>query len=243
MLIFITNSKFSGLKNTGNFPLNFMKYFKYFYINMLNRILFIFFLYCGNLFFAQQNEEFASTKKYFDYQRFMLNNEFKKRFDDEKIGAEKMAINQDFAEFMVKLDSIQNTAFIGTLIKVKNREDLERIKNRNLKKTRLENPSKREIAEEAKYPGGIQKLREQVADLFYSEAILPDQKLLKTDVVFVVEKDGSISSVHAEGENVPFNKQAEIAMYLLPEKFSPAIIDGSAVRYRFRLPLSMTFER
>ena len=209
---------------------------------MYPKILVILLFCCTNFLFAQQNEEFISTKKYFDYQRFMLNNEFKKRFDDEKIGSQKIEIKKDFAEFMVKLDSIQNTAFIGTLIKVKNREDLTRIKTRNLKALHLDNPPKSEIAEEAKYPGGIQNLREQVADLFYSKAILADQKLLKTDVVFVVEKDGSISSVHAEGKNVPFNKQAEIAMYLLPDKFSPAIIDGSAVRYRFRLPLAMNFE-
>lgn len=210
---------------------------------MYPRMLFILFFCSPKLFFAQQNEEFISTKKYFDYQRFMLNNEFKKRFDDEKNGSQKMAIKKDFAEFMVKLDSIQNTAFIGTLIKVKNREDLTRIKTKNLKALHLDNPDKNTIAEEAKYPGGFQKLREQVADLFYSKAILPNQKIIETDVVFIVEKDGSISSVHAEGENVPFNKQAEIAMYLLPEKFSPAISDGSAVRYRFKLPLAMNFER
>ena len=210
---------------------------------MYPRMLFILLFCSSKLFFAQQNEEFISTKKYFDYQRFMLNNEFKKRFDDEKNGSQKMAIKKDFAEFMVKLDSIQNTAFIGTLIKVKNREDLTRIKTKNLKSLHLDNPDKNAIAEEAKYPGGFQKLREQVADLFYSEAILPDQKIIETYVVFIVEKDGSISSVHAEGENVPFNKQAEIAMYLLPEKFSPAISDGSAVRYRFKLPLAMNFER
>lgn len=209
---------------------------------MKKKFLYLVLIFCANFIFAQQNEEFVSTKKYFDYQRFMLNNEFKKRFDDETNNSQKIAIKKDFAEFMVKLDSIQNTAFIGTLIKVKNREDLERIKTRNLKTLHLENPPKSQIAEEAKYPGGIQNLREQVADLFYSKAILADQKLLKTDVIFVVEKDGSISSVHAEGENVPFNKQAEIAMYLLPEKFSPAMSDGSAVRYRFRLPLAMNFE-
>lgn len=210
---------------------------------MYPRILILLLLCTSKLFFAQQNEEFISTKKYFDYQRYMLNNEFKKRFDDEKTGAQKMAIKKDFAEFMVKLDSIQNTAFIGTLIKVKNREDLTRIKTKNLKALNLDNPQKSSIAEEAKYPGGFQKLREQVADLFYSKAILPNQKMIATDVVFIVEKDGSISSVHAEGENVPFNKQAEIAMYLLPEKFSPAISDGSAVRYRFRLPLAMNFDQ
>ena len=198
-------------------------------------------LVCANLSFAQQNDEFRSAKDYFDYQRFMLNNEFRKKFDSEKNVEQKIAIKRDFSEFMVKLDSIQNTAFIGTLIKVKNREDLEKITVKNLPELHL-NPKKEDLNKEAQYPGGFETLRKQVADLFYTDSVLPDQKLLKTNVVFVVERDGSIANVQAQGENFTFNRQAEIAMYLLPEKFSPTIINGTPVRYRFRLPLSMSFD-
>ena len=173
-------------------------------------------LVCANLSFAQQNDEFRSAKDYFDYQRFMLNNEFRKKFDSEKNIEQKIAIKRDFSEFMVKLDSIQNTAFIGTLIKVKNREDLEKITDKNLPELHL-NPKKEDLNKEAQYPGGFETLRKQVADLFYTDSVLPDQKLLKTNVVFVVERDGSIGNVHAEGDNFTFNRQAEIAMYLLPE--------------------------
>ena len=112
-----------------------------------------------------------------------------------------------FSEFMVKLDSIQNTAFIGTLIKVKNREDLEKITVKNLPELRL-NPKKEDLNKEAQYPGGFETLRKQVADLFYTDSVLPDQKLLKTNVVFVVERDGSIANVQAQGENFTFNRQA-----------------------------------
>ena len=208
---------------------------------MSKKLVYLMLLVCANLSFAQQNDEFRNTKDYFDYQRFMLNNEFRKKFDSEKNVEQKIAIKRDFSEFMVKLDSIQNTAFIGTLIKVKNREDLEKITVKNLPELHL-NPKKEDLNKEAQYPGGFETLRKQVADLFYTDSVLPDQKLLKTNVVFVVERDGSIGNVHAEGDNFTFNRQAEIAMYLLPEKFSPAIINGTAVRYRFRLPLSMNFD-
>lgn len=221
-------------------------YFNYFYSDInkevSTKIFSIILLICVDFIFAQQNDEFISAKRYFDYQRFMLNKEFKKKFEKEKDRNEKLSIKNDFSEFMKKLDSVQNTAFIGTLIKVKNREDLEKLTFRNFGKFDLETPKKTELNEEAKYPGGFETLRKQVAHLFYSDAILMDQKLLKANVVFVVEKDGSISSVHAEGDNFTFNRQAEIALYLLPEKFSPAIINGNAVRYRFRLPLAMNFE-
>ena len=204
----------------------------------------LYFLFVLSWFFlqAQQNQEFKITKDYFDYQRLMLNNEFKKKFDSETNYEEKRSIKENFSEFMVKLDSIQNTAFIATLIKVKNREDLDRIASRKTTIDHAENPQKQMLNEQATYPGGFETLRKQVADLFYSDSVLPDQKLLKTIVVFVVEKDGSISSVRAEGDNFTFNRQAEIAIYLLPEKFSPAVVNGTAVRYRFRLPLAMNFE-
>ena len=204
----------------------------------------LYFLFVLSWFFlqAQQNQEFKITKDYFDYQRLMLNNEFKKKFDSETNYEEKRSIKENFSEFMVKLDSIQNTAFIATLIKVKNREDLDRIASRKTTIDHAENPQKQMLNEQATYPGGFETLRKQVADLFYSDSVLPDQKLLKTNVVFVVEKDGSISSVRAEGDNFTFNRQAEIALYLLPEKFSPAVVNGTAVCYRFRLPLAMNFE-
>ena len=85
-------------------------------------------------------------------------------------------------------------------------------------------------------------MRQQIMDLFYTNAILSENKVMKTDLLFVVEKDGSITSVHAEGDNFTFNRQAEIAFYLLPEKFSPAFIEGTPIRYRFRLPLAMNFK-
>lgn len=191
---------------------------------------------------AQQNEEFISTKKFFDYQRFNLNQEFKKQLAKEKSAQRKLESKKDYSEFILKLDSIQNRAYINTLIKVKNREDLSWITSRTLPVLQLKNPAKEDLTAEAQYPGGLKMLRTHIADLFYSDSILPDQKLLKTEVVFVVEKDGYISGVHAEGDNFTFNRQAEIAMYLLPEKFTPAIANGSAVRYPFRLPFTMNFD-
>ena len=209
---------------------------------MSKKLLYLLFLLMLNFVSAQQNTEFKSVKDYFDYQRFMLNNEFKKRFETEKNTFTKTNIRDDFSQFMKKMDSVQNTALIGALIKVKNREDLDHLKYQTLPQLDLENPKKSELDQEARYPGGFENLRSQVADLFYSDAVFTEEKQLKTNVVFVVEKDGSISSVHAEGENFTFNRQAEIAMYLLPEKFDPAFINGTAVRYRFRLPLAMNFE-
>ncbi len=210
---------------------------------MIRTVFLLSFLFVAHLFNAQQNAEFQAAKKFFDFQRSMLSTEFKKQFDGEKNALSKQNMTKDFSSFMKKLDSVQNAAYIGTLIKVKNREDLQRFSI--TKENTAPNSAKQNITDanlKAEYPGGTDVLRSQVAELFYTDAILPTEKTVKTEVVFVVEKDGSISSVKAQGENFVFNRQAEIAMYLLPERFSPASINGVAVRYKLRLPLTMNFE-
>lgn len=192
--------------------------------------------------FAQQNEEFKEVKNFYDYQRSILNKEFKKRFDKEVGDVNKIAVKTDFQEFMVKLDSVQNSALVYALIRVKIREDLSLLQYKNKNSVLTKNPQKAELNRNADYPGGFELMRKQIIDLFYTDAILFDQKIMRTDLLFVVEKDGSISSVKAEGDNFTFNRQAEIALYLLPEKFLPAYSKGTAVRYRFRLPLAMNFD-
>lgn len=193
--------------------------------------------------FGQQNSEFKEVVNYYAYQRSMLNTEFKKRFDNEPNAEQKAVVRNVFQEFMVKLDSIQNSALLHALVKVKIREDLGRIFPNEVQKTGAsKNPKKADLTTDAQYPGGFDKMREQISSVFYTDAVLADKKIIKADLLFVVERDGSISSVKADGENFTFNRQAEIALYLLPNKFTPAYINSTPVRYRFRLPLAMNFE-
>ena len=168
----------------------------------------------------------------------MLNNEFKKKFDAEKDPLYKTAVKNDFLFFMKKMDSIENVALMGALLKIKNLEDLKNIKMQTSSAVEFSNTMERS----ADYPGGIDALRQEVAQLFYSEGVYSENNNLKTNVAFIVEKDGSISNVKAEGDNFTFNRQAEIALYSVSEKFTPAYNNGNPVRYRFRLPLALTFE-
>ena len=209
---------------------------------MFKKLFSIFSLFVFTISFAQQTEEFKMVKNYYDYQRTMLNREFKKRFDREANNVNKMAVQNDFQEFMLKLDSIQNNAMVNALVKVKIREDLSQLNLQNKTGLSIQNPQKSELSSNANYPGGFNLMRQQIIDLFYTDAVLTDHKMMKADLHFVVEKDGSVSSVKAEGDNFSFNKQAEIAFYLLPEKFSPALINGTPIRYQFRLPVAMNFK-
>jgi len=166
----------------------------------------------------------------------MLNKEFKKKFDAESNSVKKIEIKGDFLFFMKKMDSIENNAMIGALLKVRNLEDLQTIKN-----PRLTSSKKFQDAEKiADYPGGLNSLRQEVANLLYIDGVYSEEKMVKTDVAFIVEKDGTVSNVHAQGDNFTFNRQAEIALYSLAEKFSPAMIKGDPITYCFKLPLTLT---
>ncbi|AZA85083.1 hypothetical protein C1637_03035 [Chryseobacterium lactis] len=167
----------------------------------------------------------------------MLNKEFKKKFDAESNTFKKASIKGDFLFFMKKMDSIENSALIGALLKVRNLEDLQSIKL-NASKSTFESPYFVESA--PNYPGGINTLRQEVADLLYVGGVNSEAKMVKTSVAFVVEKDGSVSNVHAQGDNFTFNRQAEIALYSISEKFVPALAKGDAARFQFKLPLTLT---
>ncbi|MBS1548728.1 MAG: hypothetical protein JSS94_02505 [Bacteroidetes bacterium] len=203
--------------------------------------LFCFFFFQNS--FAQQNEEFKKVKGYFDYQRYLLNQSYKKKFDETQDNHQKIEIKKTFAEIMVKMDSIQNMEYLYALIRVKNNEALQpKIISTHQQSNGEEGKAMNTNEKPAEYPGGLNELRKQVAELIYFENTDIEKKMVQADITFVVEKNGEITHVNASGANPSFNIQAEIALYLLPQYFSPAIIDKNPIRYRFRMPLSMRFD-
>ena len=195
----------------------------------------------SSFFLCQQKEEFRLVKSYYNQHRSLLNKEFRKKFDAEPNTFKKATIKGDFLYFMKKMDSIENTALIGALLKVRNLEDLQAIKAmKEMPQVMPEKPV--DIETVPNYPGGINTLRQEVANLIYVGGVHSEVKTIKTSVAFIVEKDGSISNVHAQGDNFTFNRQAEIALYSISEKFLPAIAKGDSARFHFRLPLTLTLE-
>ena len=210
---------------------------------MKQKVLMLCLFVWGNFVFSQQNEEFKKVKGYFDYQRYLLGQSFKKKFDEENDPYKKVEIKKTFSEFMVKMDSIQNVELIGTLIKVKNMEALQPKKEEISNQTSLVEGKKGPQNEiPAQYPGGLNELRKQVSELLYFDGANIEGKTVQSELSFVVNRDGDIVQIKASGENPSFNRQAEIALYLLPNKFSPALLNGIPIRYRFKFPLSMRFD-
>ena len=99
-----------------------------------------------------------------------------------------------------------------------------------------------EVEQLAEFPGGINKFRSSVQNNFDTGVMDGDEGVVKTTITFVVERDGSITDIKAEGPNKGFNSEAIRTVKSVKNKWSPAKINGQAVRYRFRLPLTMQFE-
>ncbi|MBU8884117.1 energy transducer TonB [Flavobacteriaceae bacterium JJC] len=99
-----------------------------------------------------------------------------------------------------------------------------------------------EVEQLAEFPGGINSFRSKVQNSFDTSVMSGDEGTVKTEITFVVERDGSITDVKANGPNKDFNAEAMRTVKSVKNKWAPAKINGQAVRYRYRLPLTMQFE-
>ena len=99
-----------------------------------------------------------------------------------------------------------------------------------------------EVEQLAEFPGGINAFRSKVSNSFDTSAMDGDEGKVTTEVVFVVERDGSITDVKANGKNSDFNSEAVRTIKSIKNKWAPAKINGQSVRYRFKMPLTMQFE-
>ncbi|WP_185117049.1 energy transducer TonB [Chryseobacterium sp. T16E-39] len=99
-----------------------------------------------------------------------------------------------------------------------------------------------DVDQTAEFPGGVNAFRNKVSSAFDESVMKGDEGAVKTEVTFIVEKDGSISDVKATGKNQDFNNEAVRTVKTIKAKWSPAKISSIPVRYLYRLPLTMNFE-
>ena len=96
-----------------------------------------------------------------------------------------------------------------------------------------------EVEQTAEFPGGINAFRKKVENSFDNSVIEGEGGIVQAEVSFVVEKDGNITDVKASGKNSDFNSEAVRTVKSIKNKWTPAKVNGQAVRYRFKMPLKM----
>ena len=66
--------------------------------------------------------------------------------------------------------------------------------------------------------------------------------MLYTTLTFIIEPDGTMSNILAEGENQSFNKEMERTLKTITDKWIPAEIKGKKVRFYYNVPIKMRIE-
>lgn len=101
-----------------------------------------------------------------------------------------------------------------------------------------------ELGTEANFKGGIDSFRNKVMNNFDGSGF-ESEEIVKTTVTFIVEMDGTISGVKANGTNVDFNNEAIRTVKAISSKgtWIPAKNKkGEFVRSYFKFPISMKFD-
>ncbi|SHM60442.1 M56 family metallopeptidase [Chryseobacterium polytrichastri] len=96
------------------------------------------------------------------------------------------------------------------------------------------------------YPGGINQLRKNIANTFDSSKVGPstNKAPLKSEIQYVINKEGSIEHIMTKGENEIFNNEVKTAFLKANDgvKWQPATKDGAVISYTMRLPITMSFQ-
>lgn len=94
---------------------------------------------------------------------------------------------------------------------------------------------------EAAFEGGIDAFRNKVMNKFDASGF-ENEGVIKTTITFIVEKDGTISGIKADGMNGDFNSEALRTIKSIKGKWTPAKVKGESVRSYFKFPISMKFD-
>lgn len=95
----------------------------------------------------------------------------------------------------------------------------------------------------ADFVGGINSFRNKVIDKF-DTSNFENESLIATTITFIVERDGSISGIKADGQNAEFNKEAIRTIMSIKGKWSPGKDkSGNIVRSYFKFPIKMKFDQ
>lgn len=90
--------------------------------------------------------------------------------------------------------------------------------------------------------GGITGFRKEFASLFDSSKVKGKKGLYKTSILFIVERDGTMTNFRATGENISLNEEAIKTFKKIKNRWTPASIDNQPVRSYFRMPISFIIE-
>ncbi|ROH96000.1 energy transducer TonB [Chryseobacterium daecheongense] len=97
------------------------------------------------------------------------------------------------------------------------------------------------VEKAAEFPKGINNFQQLIAKNF-RERKVKGQGVETCELIFVVERDGSMTGIQAKGSNESFNEEAIRALSKIKYKWIPGEINGYKVRSRYKVPLTLRFD-
>lgn len=99
-----------------------------------------------------------------------------------------------------------------------------------------------ELSVSANFENGIESFRNKVMNKFDGSEF-SNGDVMKTTITFIVEKDGTISGLKADGRDSDFNAEALRTIKAVKGKWIPGKNkNGDAVRSYFKFPITMKFD-
>ncbi len=94
------------------------------------------------------------------------------------------------------------------------------------------------------FPGGINAFRTLLQRNFDISALKTTKGIVSTKIYFTIDENGKMSDFEVDGTDEAFNKEAVRAVTAIAKDitWTPATEKGKAVKYRFYLPMTMSFE-
>lgn len=200
---------------------------------IMNKYCCLILLFILNFYFSQQTEGLRLIKAKYDAEIRNIENSYKD------------ALTKDLSKRRVnKITLIKNREISSLKFQRNNEylEELDRIKA-TYKPSRSSSGSsdKIENSTSPKHPNGSDFFKKEISDNFFTDAI-QGRNRIECRVYFIVEKDGSLTSVKTSGDNESFNRQAELAVLLTQEKWEPATRNGQPERAYMSFPVAINFD-
>lgn len=99
------------------------------------------------------------------------------------------------------------------------------------------------VEKAATFSKGTEVLQKMIGDNFRARKVASSSQKETCELTFIIDRDGSLTDIKASGSNESFNQEAIRAISKIKDKWIPAEINGQKVRYRFRVPLTMSFDK
>jgi protein TonB len=103
--------------------------------------------------------------------------------------------------------------------------------------------AKIDVEKPAQFSKGNEVFQNMLYENFRERKVFNSGKKETCEIIFIVDTDGLITDIKIIGDNEPLNKEALRAITKIKGKWIPAERNGEKVRYKFRIPITIHFDR